>query len=218
MAVEIKMIGSGLRPWTKQVTDTSTKCGDTANGASIAERELDALTQAIAQVGDIIESINEVADQTNLLALNATIEAARAGDLGKGFAVVAAEVKQLANQTKEMTQSIFETVSTVRSSSENAVNATRSIISRIGEINEATTSMASAVEQQSAATSDISRSAQEAAVGTEDVTQSIVSVRTAATQTGQASESVRTASSDLARQAEMLRVEVATFLEGVRAA
>ena len=211
-------LASAIHEVTQQVSDASAKCRSTAQGAGMAEKELDALMQAIGKVGEIIEAINGVADQTNLLALNATIEAARAGEAGKGFAVVAAEVKQLATQTKQMTQSIVDTVSMVKTSSDRAVEATRVIISQVGQIDTATANMASAVEQQSAATTEISRSAQEAAIGTQGVSENIVSVQTAATQTGQAAENVRTASDDLARQSEMLKAEVARFLEEVRAA
>ncbi|PWC83380.1 hypothetical protein TSH100_20365, partial [Azospirillum sp. TSH100] len=56
---------------------------------------------------------------TNLLALNATIEAARAGEAGKGFAVVAAEVRKLANDTKQTLadtrRAIDQVVTSVRS-------------------------------------------------------------------------------------------------------
>ncbi len=211
-------LASAITEVTQQVNDASAKCRSTAQGAGMAEKELDALMQAIGKVGEIIEAINGVADQTNLLALNATIEAARAGEAGKGFAVVAAEVKQLATQTKQMTQSIVDTVSLVKTSSDRAVEATRAIIAQVAQIDTATANMASAVEQQSAATGEISRSAQEAAIGTQEVSENIVAVQTAATQTGQAAENVRTASDDLARQSEMLKSEVARFLDEVRAA
>lgn len=218
VAAAAEELSSAIREVTQQVSDASAKCNTTSTGASDAEHELDDLMRAINQVGEIIDAINAVADQTNLLALNATIEAARAGEAGKGFAVVAAEVKQLATQTKQMTQSIIDTVSAVKASSDRAFKATHAVISQIGEIDAATASMAAALEQQSAATGEISRSAQEAAVGTDAVTDNIGSVQTAATQTGQAAENVRTASDDLARQSETLKSEVARFLQDVRAA
>ncbi len=59
-----------------------------------------------AQIGAIVQTIEEIAQQTNLLALNAAIEAARAGDQGKGFAVVADEVRKLAERSAEATKEI----------------------------------------------------------------------------------------------------------------
>jgi methyl-accepting chemotaxis protein len=64
-------------------------------------------TQKITQVVDLIRDITE---QTHLLSLNASIEASRAGEHGKGFSVVADEVKQLAAQAAEATQTILARV------------------------------------------------------------------------------------------------------------
>ncbi|TWU62457.1 methyl-accepting chemotaxis protein [Crateriforma conspicua] len=112
-------------------------------------------------IGEIIDTIQDLADQTNLLALNATIEAARAGESGRGFAVVASEVKELANQTGKATSEIRKNVETIQFSIGQVVSAIECIANSVGEVSDNTTGVAASVEEQNVVISQLSSAADE---------------------------------------------------------
>jgi methyl-accepting chemotaxis protein len=65
---------------------------------------------AMEQVRRCSADIEAIAQTTDILALNAAIEARRAGEAGKTFSIVAQEVKVLANNTKQATDEISQTI------------------------------------------------------------------------------------------------------------
>lgn len=67
-------------------------------------------SKAMAAVMQASQTIDSIARSTNMLALNAAIEAERAGAAGATFAVVAAEVKKLAQDTRQATDTISGTM------------------------------------------------------------------------------------------------------------
>ena len=88
------------------ITELSKKFDENIKSTKEASEGVITLSQKSSLIGEIIDSINQIAQQTNLLALNAAIEAARAGEAGKGFAVVADEINALSAESSEATQKI----------------------------------------------------------------------------------------------------------------
>ena len=80
------------------------------------------LSTQIDGVRDIVNSINEIADQTRIIAFNAELEAVRAGSAGRNFHIVAAEIRRLADSTKNSTQEIKQRITDVQNASRDMVS------------------------------------------------------------------------------------------------
>lgn len=88
------------------------------------------LSQQNAQIGEIIETVNDFAEQSNLLAINASIEAAKAGEEGLGFSVVASEVRTLAEQSKAAAKQIRSVLQEIQRTTQSVVYASEEATKR----------------------------------------------------------------------------------------
>lgn len=85
-----------------------------ASSTRVINEKIDNISKDFNKMDSIIDYIKSVAVATNLLGLNASIEAARAGEAGRGFSVVAEEIQKLAQNSKESTSQIFNSLKIIK--------------------------------------------------------------------------------------------------------
>lgn len=162
MSASIQEINVSMHKSRAAVDDIVAKVNAAGEASGLLQKSTEAMDK-------IVELIRAVAGRVNLLALNATIEAARAGEAGKGFTVVASEVKNLANQTAQATDSISGEIAAMLSVSGSVAASVNEAVGAAGMVSQYVNSVAAALEEQSAATREISHSAQTASQALGDI-------------------------------------------------
>lgn len=110
------------------------KSEETMNNSTEMKRDMEQLMSVLANMTEVINGINSISSQTNLLALNASIEAARAGDAGRGFAVVAEQIRNLADETQQLTAGMGGLVSRIEEASKTTYQSLDKTVEDIGEM------------------------------------------------------------------------------------
>jgi methyl-accepting chemotaxis protein len=137
-------------------------------------------------IGEMIETVQDIAHQSHLLAVNASIEAARAGEQGKAFAVVAGEIKALADQSKSATEKVRAILEETRNGINAAVMATeqgmRAVDARVAQSRLAGESiglLAKTVEESSQAAAVIGATVEQQFTGVDQVSTAMVNIEAA---------------------------------------
>lgn len=173
---------------------------------------MDALRRHADGVGEVLDVISDIADQTNLLALNAAIEAARAGDAGRGFAVVADEVRKLAEKTMQATKSVVEVIANIQNgaslSADSVGQAVLAIQTTTGQADQSGHALEEIVEligELASQVAAIAISAREQAVASEQVTRAVDETSAVAGEAAEAMSHAAHATENLAGQIGVLR-------------
>ncbi|MBF0407637.1 MAG: methyl-accepting chemotaxis protein [Candidatus Riflebacteria bacterium] len=147
------------------------------------ESVIEDLNSGSKQIGEIVNTITNIAHQTNLLALNAAIEAARAGEHGQGFTVVADEVRKLAEESEDAADDIGKKVKGMLEKTTIAVQSinhgTQRVVEGVNVANRAgenLVSVESSVASVNKMIQEISKASSEQSVNIESLRQSIESI------------------------------------------
>ncbi len=176
------------------------------------------LSEQMQRIGEIINTVTDIADQSNILAVNAAIEAAKAGEHGKGFAVVAQEVKSLAEQSKDATSQVRSILNDIQKATSAAVMATERGIKTVDEAVELSEQAGIAIDrlthnvsESSAMALQITASTQQQLTGIDQLSTAMESISEATRQNLESVKQLEEAIKDLETMGHKLKEFISTY-------
>ena len=142
----------------KQTDKIASKAAEDAQASGEA---VERTVQAMQEIAEKINIIEEIARKTDLLALNAAVEAARAGEHGKGFAVVASEVRKLAERSQTAAAEISRLTAGGVGTAEGAGQLLTKLVPDIRKTAELVREIAAASAEQSTGANQVNKAIQQ---------------------------------------------------------
>lgn len=180
------------------------------------------LGERSAEIGKILNVIDDIAEQTNLLALNAAILAAQAGEHGKGFSVVAGQIRNLSERTARSTREISALIHDVQKEVENSLKAMSAGAKTVGsgvdlahEAGKALENIMDAASKSSDMGREIAAATREQADGSRRIAQSIERLHELVRQINSATTQQAAGSDHIQKAVETMREATAYVREAM---
>lgn len=182
----MEQMAANIQQNTDNAMHTEKIALETGNSMKEAAQLASHALESMNRISEKIAFVNDIAFQTNILSLNAAVEAARAGEHGRGFAVVAAEVRKLAERSKqaaseiqvfsksgiEISQKADQKLARIIPQIEETTRLMKEIAASSLEQNTGAQQINSAIQQLNKVTQQNSASAEQMATGAENLSQS----------------------------------------------